>query len=64
MHRVNTAHFGLPQSRSRMCIVGRRRALYPNGNASGLPVFTRQMPIAKVLVPGPLLDSQPAGSGR
>eukprot|EP00969_Alexandrium_andersonii_P124316 5494200-Alexandrium_andersonii.AAC.1 len=47
LHHVNSSDFGLPQSRGRMYIVGRRTRLYPNGTPCGLPVFAKRTPASE-----------------
>ena len=64
MHSVNSLDFGLPQSRPRLCFVGRRLVLCPNGCPSGLPEFVSRMKLEAALVPDDVLASEPAGSGR
>ena len=46
---ANALDFGLPQSRSRVFIVGRRKELYPWGVPSGLPCFARSVSVGQCL---------------
>ena len=59
LHKVNSADFGLPQSRRRIYFVGRRSVLYPQGTPSGLPFFRSMMNVSEVIAPNGILEAQP-----
>ena len=39
---VNSLNFGLPQSRDRIYVIGRRKSAYRNGCPSSLPHFKKE----------------------
>ena len=49
VYKVNSLNFGLPQSRSRVYIVGRRRDAYGQSAVPLLPQFTARMDFSEVL---------------